>query len=76
MRTIAGCGRKIISVYMYHKLFDYKRKYVRKRIKMRLSKYVLRIPMESNNNVIYFNRANGSIILLSESADKLVLGGQ
>ena len=43
---------------------------------MRLSKYVLRIPMESNNNVIYFNRANGSIILLSESADKLVLGGQ
>ena len=29
-----------------------------------------------NNDTIYFNKANGSIILLSESADKLVLDGQ
>lgn len=43
---------------------------------MKLSKYILRIPMDNDDYVIYFNKANGSIILVSRLADKLVLKEQ
>lgn len=41
---------------------------------MKLSKYVLRIPMD-DNAIIYFNKINGSIILLSKKDDVLVEKG-